>query len=296
MNRRTFLSSVMITPALAAVLAACGDDSKPAAVDTGGSSGPTTTASAQGIPYPTGADDVIVRWGIEGGFVVAGFAFTNVPSLLITGDGQVFSPGATALIYPGPLLPNLAVGSITPQGIEKILELAKTAGLLAPPPEYFAEVQVADVPDTVLVLGPVGGPYRHQANALGFQTDENGNPAPELTPEREKLYQFVTLLGTLSKITGEQNLGTGDMYAPTEFRMQSRVVTKEEFDSVESATMVDWPAEISVRLADALTCARVSGAAATKTLNDAKQNTYFKDADVLYSLAAVGVLPGDPAC
>jgi hypothetical protein len=29
---------------------------------------------------------------------------------------------------------------------------------------------------------------------------------------------------------------------------------------------------------------------------DAKQNTYFKDAEIVYEVAVAGVLPGDPAC
>ena len=63
-----------------------------------------------------------------------------------------------------------------------------------------------------------------------------------------------------------------------------------------AASVVDWPAATRDSLADATECARVEAAAVGSLFTDAKQNTYFKDGEVVYQLSVAGVLPGDPAC
>lgn len=282
MNRRTFLSALLIAPAGAALLAACGDDSTDDAGDGGG-----------GIDYQRTADTAVLRLGSEGGFVPAGFAFVNMPTLLISGDGLVYAPGAVAEIYPGPLVMPMGVRTISEKGIESLLRLADDAGLLAPPPDYFAEVPVADAPDTVLTINAAGGSFRHQANALGFQIDENGNPMPEPTKERQKLWEFVQLLGDPAKVAGADQLGTETIWAPTEYRLQAREVTDDEVAGVEGATVVDWPAGADVRLPDALECASSADNAVATALTEAFQNTFFADGGSTYAVTAAGVLPGE---
>jgi hypothetical protein len=51
-----------------------------------------------------------------------------------------------------------------------------------------------------------------------------------------------------------------------------------------------------VRLADASTCATLTAEQAGTVLTDAKQNTYFREDDVVYFVAAAVVLPGDKVC
>ncbi len=99
MNRRTFLAALAGTPTLAALVAACGDDRK---------------YSSTSNPPP----DVILKITYEGGFVPAGFAFVNLPSLLISGDGRAFTPGPMIEIYPGPLLPAISERTINDAGIK----------------------------------------------------------------------------------------------------------------------------------------------------------------------------------
>ncbi len=294
MNRRTFLSGLVATPALAAILAACGDDSKSSGSPSTNSDG---TPGVTGIDHLTGADDVVLRLGYEGGFVPMGFAFSNVPSLLISGDGHVFAPGATTMEFPGALLPAITTRTITEAGIQRVLDLAGEAGLLAPPPDYTADLQVADVPDTVLILNAKGGAFEHRANALGMAIDESGNPTKELTPQREKLSQFVQLISDLPKIAGAENLGPESVLQATEYRFQALVTDQANVDAQDpKPEIIAWPADAKVRLVDAGTCAKSSENAVTSVLVAAKSNTVFQDADVLYTLSAVAVLPGDAVC
>jgi hypothetical protein len=292
MNRRSFLSALIIAPAGAALLAACGDDSTDDADedngdDNGGDNG------GGGIDYQRTADTAVLRLGSEGGFVPAFFAFVNQPSLLISGDGLAYTPGAVAEIYPGPLVLPMGVRTISDRGIQSVLRLADEAGLLAPPPDYFAEVPVADAPDTVLTINAAGGSFRHQANALGFQIDENGNPKPEPTKERQKLWEFVQLMGDMAKVVGAEELGAETIWAPTGYRLQAREVTDDEIAAVEGATVVDWPDAADVRLADALECAQSSDNAVATALTEAFQNTFFAEAGTTYAVSAAGVLPGE---
>jgi hypothetical protein len=154
MNRRTFLSAVVIAPVIAAV-AACGDpDQAPAEADptTPGTAPVTTpdasdttvgTAPAAGIAHPTGTADVVLKLSYEGGFVPVGVAFVNTPSLLVSGDGRVFTAGVTPAIFPGPLLPAVNVRTISEDGIQSLLAVVKSAGLLATPPDYSGGENVA---------------------------------------------------------------------------------------------------------------------------------------------------------
>ena len=184
---------------------------------------PSTTAPATDIPYPTGADDVVVRVASVGGFVPAGVTFVEVPDVLITGDGRLFQPGAQTMEFPGPLLPTISLGSITPTGIERLLAVAQANGLLAEPvPEYAPNTQVADAPATVVELQAGGVDVVHQADALGFVPDGQGDPDKELTPERGHLLAFVNVARDLTATVGAAELGPAEIWRPTAFRIQAR--------------------------------------------------------------------------
>ena len=99
----------------------------------------------------------------------AGVAFAQVPDLLITGDGRLFRPGMQTMVYPGPVLPSITVGSITPVGIERLLAVAQAEGLLSEPvPAYAPNDQVADAPNTAVDLQANGLQLHHEAYGLGF--------------------------------------------------------------------------------------------------------------------------------
>ena len=276
MNRRTFLAAVAGTPALAALIAACGDDNK-------------RTFSS----IPSGAQDVVIKITNEGGFVPAGFAFVNLPSLLISGDGRVFTPGAMIEIYPGPLLPAISERSITDEGISKVLQLADDAGLLGAPLDYSTPgaIAIADAPDTVVVINVNGKVYEHRANALGFDMPEGSLS----TPARDNLNTFVTLISDIAKVAGSDNLGDEQIFVPEQYRFQALVVDPTQFTD-PAPTIVAWPDGTGAVLAESLQCATVTANAVEELFTEATQLTFFEEADVTYQLSAVGVLPGDATC
>lgn len=276
MNRRTFLTALAGTPALAALLAACGDDEE------------TATPPS----YDPSPDEVVLRIGYEGGFVPSGVAFVNLPTLLITGDGRAFVPGAVAEIFPGPLVMPMYVRTIAPGGLEKVLQLADEAGLLGVAPDYSLPegAAIADAPDTVVVISVNGKSYEHRANALGFDTPERG-PS---TPARDNLLEFVNRVSDLPTVAGAANLGPDELFVAEQYRFQAMVVDPTQWTD-PPPTIVEWPAGLGV-LAESLQCATVAGEDAEALFTDATELTFFEEGDDVYRLAVAAVLPGDAVC
>ncbi len=293
MNRRSFLAAVVVSPVLAA-LASCGDPNQVSVATE-----PTTpltvpdtvppTTPVTGIAHPTGADEIVLRLAYEGGFVPAGYAFVSTPTLLVSGDGRVFTPGIIPAIFPGPLLPSVMVRTITEDGMQAMLGIAQESGLLETPPEYPDSDNVADAPNTVLTINAAGDTFVHSAYALGIVDPETG--------ARQNLLDATTKLSDIEGAAGAANVGVDQPFVPTSYRFQSRAIDPTELTGQEPApSVVAWPGEAGVSLASATTCARVDAASVGSLFLDAKQNTYFKEGDIVYQVAVAGVLPGDPVC
>ena len=261
----------------ALLLVACGDS---VAV----TSTPDTTVA--GIQHPTGPDDVVLQLTVAGGFVPVEQAFGNVPSVTIYGDGTVITPGATTMIFPGPLVGPLFQQTMTEDGLQQVLGAAEAAGLLATPPSYESAGadRMADLPTTELVINAAGGQWTHQAYALSEATD---------TPERQRLLDFVTSLGDLTTLAGPDALGAPEPYVADSYRIRA-TPDPEEPEDVQP-TVVAWP-EPAVDLAAAAECAVAGGPAVTAAFADATQLTWFTQDGVTYSLLARPLLPGEQGC
>lgn len=283
MNRRSFLTVLIGTPALAALAAACGDDSVQS----------SDTQSGASYVVPTGADEVVLRIGYEGGFTTPGSQFIHAPNLLISGDGRTFTPGATTLEYPGALLPAIIEGSITGDGIQKVVKLADLAGLLGSIPDYSSpgDQLIADAPDTVVTLTVNGVTYEHRAYALGFDMPDGG-PS---TPARDNLQEFVELLVNLPAAVGVENVGVGGPIVAESYRFQAMVVDPTQWTE-PSPTIVAWPAETGVLLADSTVCAAAPASKVDSLFATATQLTFFEENELVYQLAVIATLPGEPAC
>ena len=172
----------------------------------------------------------------------------------------------------------------------------RTAALLAAPPDYTAEVMVADAPDTVVRFTVDAGTFEHRAYALGFGIDDQGVPTEEVTPARQALLSYVQVLGDLGTRVASA-LGEETLFEPTEYRVRATPVVEADLAGMDPApTIVDWPASIGLDLATASECARVGADAVGSVFADADQLTHFRQGDVLYRIAVAGVLPGDPIC
>lgn len=291
-SRRSLLVGAIAIPSVAALIAACGDRNSAGtdSTDDTGSTTPGTTPGTGGsgdIAHPTGADDAVLRIAYEGGFVAPGFRFSSPPTLLVSGDGRAFTPAAIPEIYPGPLVMPVMVQSITEAGMQTLLGLADGLGLLATPPDYPPNPQIADAPDTVVTLTAKGGTFVHRAYALFEEQDETD-------PNRKKLIQFVTKATDLATTVGAAELGEAALFEAKAYRVQAWPVAEADISGGDiPPTILDWPASTGLDLTTANVCATVTAAAVGSLLADAKQNTYFRQADVLYRVSAAALLPGE---
>lgn len=272
-------------------IAACGSDGTGPSSPSSDSTLPTVPADGQGDGYthPTGADEVVVSYAELGGFTTREYAFQQPPSMLISGDGRLFSPGAQIEIYPGPLLPAVQVQAITEAGIQQILAAADEAGLLADV-DYTAETNIADASTATVTISADGETWVHEAYALGFAGPDGVEP----TSERQALLRFVTQLTDLEALVGSENLGEATLFEPTEYEIEAIAVddlSAYGTDGIEP-TVEEWPADVSVRLVDAAECTIVQASEVGELLASANQLTFFTDAGVTYQLLARPALPG----
>jgi hypothetical protein len=284
--RRALLFAV---PLLA--LAACGDDSpapEAAATLQPAESVPPTTPPTPSTPtnsyeVPTGADEVVISVSYEGGFAPPGTIFARSPLALVTGDDRVLTTGPVIAIYPGPLLPNILQRSITPAAVQQLVAKADELGLLADV-TYARNDLIADAPDTVVDITVGGRTYHHQAYALGI--DEETDPA------RQHLLEFVNAMTDLEGTVGAAALGTDEPYQPADYLIQATPTDPATLDVDIEPTIVPWPQDAPVRLADAAECAVLPADVAGPLFADATTLTFFTDAGVTYAVAAVQQVPG----
>lgn len=282
---------LVLVPVLVAMVS-CGDDGGPAS----SSAPPDVTATLPTIPptvastaagatsyeYGTGPQDVVIEVVYEGGFLPPEAIFTRTPTALVTGDGRVLSTGPVTAIYPGPLLPNVLQQTISPEGIEELLGLADELGLLADV-TYPRKDTIADAPDTVVTIRVDGERYSHQAYALDIE--------PETDEARANLSMFVAAIGDLTTTVGDA-VGPAEPFVPEQYLMRAEPVELSTLSFDVEPTIVEWPADLPVRLVDAAECAELPAADAEAVFGDATQLTFFTEADATYQVAVVQQVPG----
>lgn len=306
-SRRRLLASLAIggltLPTVASLLASCGDPTTGSGTTGPDTTGPGTTAPSTseppaGITHPSGPDAEVLRLFWEGGMIVPWMA-QYPPTMLISGDGRVFVPGAVPEIYPGPLLTPVFVRSITEAGVQTILAMLRDEGLFVDPtPGYELPdgVGIADASTTVLRFTADGATYVHRAYALGFGDDLDA------TTERARLLAVTQRLGDLPALVGA-SVGAEEPFAPEAYRMYAWEADPTTGVPDLEPTIVPWPGSTGVVLSEIAsrgmsepTCALVAAADAGDLFTSANQLTFFEEAGVTYQLSVTPVLPGDDVC
>jgi hypothetical protein len=150
---------------------------------------------AAGLEHPTGADELVLRFDMRGGFVMPTYLVTQLPMFSLFGDGSVVTLGPQILIYPGPALPNLVVTRLTEEGIQTVLRAAQEAGL-TDGDHTWQSAGVADAPTTTITANVGGRTSVTAVYALGIDT-----PQPDTTQAerdaRASILAFQNQLGGL---------------------------------------------------------------------------------------------------
>jgi hypothetical protein len=147
---------------------------------------------ADRISHPTGADQMILRVDIGGGFVPIEYMLRAVPGFSLMGDGRVIVTGPVPEIYPGQALPNLIERRLDEDGIQAVLRAARTAGLVGPDRRY-ADMTITDAPTTTFTVQAGGQRHVTSAYALGIRPAGSGEDRAAL----ERLVAFQASLSDL---------------------------------------------------------------------------------------------------
>ena len=227
------LRSIAPLALLAVLLTACADPS------------PQRGTPSPAISHGTGADDLVLRWGYEGGFTPPEHQLTNLPAFSLYGDGTIVRPGPQIEIYPGPALPALEVVRVDEVGMQAILEAAFEAELDSVGDlTDMGSVGVADAPETVFTMRAGGVERTVRVYALG----EAGGQFPGMPDEefeaRKALRSLVDDLSSIETWLPGGSIEDSAVYEPTGARAYVSPYTPQA-DLPQEA--VAWPLDQPLR-------------------------------------------------
>jgi hypothetical protein len=273
---------------LAALATACADH-------------PTAAGGGSGASYPHGADQLVLRIDTSGGFVAPEQTLQQMPSFSLYGDGRVITQGAQTEIYPGPALPSLVVTSITPSGVQSIVQDALAADLGES--HSYTTMTVSDMPTTTFTLNVDGETQTTRVYALGA-----GTSGPSMTAEERKARAALERLS--SKVTDlRRSLPAGSVGPDRQYVAEGMRVFAQPYEQQRDPMLhepeVAWP--LSVPLASfgeetstpGIRCGAVTGADARQLLDaagSANQLTPWTSDGEQYSLTFRVLLPDEHGC
>ena len=288
-----------LTVSLVALLtAAC------TAAGAGSASSASGSPAVTGIAYPTGTKDLVLRLRYVGGFVAPAAHLLDIPVISVYGDGTVVVPGPQIAIYPGPALPNLQRATITPAGIQVLLEAARNAGLLGPDAHY----DLGGIMDAASAEFSVNADGRiHTISAYALM---EGGPAPQGTDPtvveaRAKLAAFQAQLGGLEALLGSE-LGSWSTYKADAVQLIVNAGAPDDGQGLMQPP-VAWPlstplarfGETLPTLMQGQRCGVVSGTdldLLMPLLQKANTLTPWTDADASFGIMVRPLLPGEQGC
>jgi hypothetical protein len=279
-----------------------------AACATGGgsSTAPPDSANA-GTTYPTGPDDLVIRLRYVGGFAPPSAHILDLPPISIYGDGTVLVPGVVPAIYPGPALPPLQEATISPAGIQTLLEAARETGLLGPDAHYDMG-GIMDASSSEFTVNADGSIHTISAYALfesGSREPQIPGADPTVTEARARLLIFQNQLLNLEAFLGSE-VGDATPYVPSSLQLLVSDGTPVDEQALGQEP-IEWPLTVPLGefgetmpfLIMGERCGVVSGAdvdVLLPLLRQANTLTPWTDGDGVFGIAVRPLLPGEPGC
>lgn len=253
-------------------------------------------------PTPADPDAVVLRVEVTGGFVPYGYLLTELPVFTLYADGRVITQGPIAEIYPGPLMPNLLIRTLSTDDVDVIVEAARAAGLDGPDASYDV-TNIADAATTVFTLTIDGETHRISAYAL-FE-DPLGDPTldEEARAGRDRLNELQRQLGDLEALLGHP-IPAEEPFAADAARL---FATDQLSDAPPDLTrqVLPWPVSFDpmdgepVGYDDAFRCLLVEGADYAEilpVLESANALTVWERDEDRYALIVRPLLPDESGC
>ncbi len=260
------------------------------------SAGPSPDSSS--APTVPGGDDALVlRVSSAGGFVPPSMLVGRLPQTSVYADGRVIFNGPVPASYPGPALPNLQWGTISPAALQQLIDMAVTAGVTQG--ADFGHPGVADAPTTEVTVRTPAGERTVGAVALREAQPDDPQLTKAQQQARTKLRAFVDELDVLSTklMTSEPQ-----QYRPERIAALVQPYTEPDGQPGRPLT-VEWPGPalpgepLSPELK--LTCITATGEQRDAVLAAAKSATAITPwewANNAWSVVLRPLLPDEAGC
>jgi len=269
------------------------------ACSTAGAVAPAGSAS----PASRDPDEPVFVVGYEGGFLAPITNVSRLPLIVVYGDGRVVVQGPQILIWPGPLVPNLQVRTLSAEALERLIDLARDKGLLTTVRYDFPGI--ADAPDTVLTIDLDGEAYRVSAYALAEGAElETGRDLDQATREgRAALRSFIE---TLTALPETDFVNDWTSFETQAIRLYVTPMVGIEDPELGEQPVVRWPLEdlatAGTQIGDpslGLRCVEIAGedlATVLPLLGQANVLTPFESGGERYQLVVRPQLPHESGC
>jgi hypothetical protein len=241
---------------------------------------------------------------------------TQVPPLVITGDGRVVMQGMQTLEFPGPALPALIERRLTEEGLQQILRSLEQTNLFTGELELRGmNGMVADANDTIFTVHAAGLESVVTVYAISMLFPDM-EPPPGMGSDELEAYRVLSTLHdglmTLDTWLPADAWATDAWvpYQPEAFRLYVRDVTGQPIEGGElPGQLREWPTdddpaafgEEIVSFGDGTRCGVAVGdlgATWLAELTEANQNTLWTDGgDRRFSIGVRPLLPHEePVC
>ncbi|CAN5882523.1 hypothetical protein BH23ACT5_BH23ACT5_18340 [soil metagenome] len=233
---------------------------------------------------------VVLTVTSEGGFMPVEFHLDRMPRYLVTADRTLYYTGPIPMIYPGPLLPNIQVGTVDEATWSEIMTIIDDIGFSGFDERIDTDgaEMIADASTEFVTYYDDAGAHRYGAYALGLTS------GPSST-DRVLLENMIQLL--------DQESVRGDSHAYVGEHLQvaaglSMMEPEPGFSSVEP-----WPLDVSFDdMGEWLIgwrCTTVEGAEAAdlfELFGSANHATLWDTGADQVSIKARPLLPGEEPC
>ncbi len=273
------------------LLSACGQQT---AAGAPGSPSPETSSAPA---TPGAGDSLVLRVSSAGGFLPPNALVGRLPDTSVYADGRVIFNGPVPASYPGPALPNLQWGTISPAMLRQVLDKAVAAGVK--PGIDFGQPGVADAPTTEVTVVTAAGERTVGAVALREARPDDPQLTKAQQQARKTLRAFIDELDALTT-----KLMTSD---PQQYKPQVLAAVVQPYTAPDDALgrpkPVEWPGPalpgepLSPQVQ--LTCVAATGEqrdAVLAAAKDATANTPWLWKDTGWSVLLRPLLPEETGC
>jgi hypothetical protein len=230
------MASLLLTPALAILVAACSAAGASNAPPSGApsaapSAAPSGTPDANTIEHKTGATDILLRYEEGGGFIMPAFSAAAVPHFTLYGDGTVIfrnpmleAPPAEGSVFK---MNPLRTAKLSEQQIQDLLFLALTEGGLGAARAQYTNDMVADAGTAIFTIE--AGSLKKTVSVYALGLEQEGMVDG---PARAA---FKKLADRLTDFDQGGSIAT-DVYEPEAYR-----AILFEAQGIEAPDVRDWP-------------------------------------------------------